>query len=1026
MQNKNTILSLLFVFIAICGYNLYYTFLQFNLNGKISAVESEYNQLPANPADWTAEDSIISQNYAQTLAELEPKRKKASDLSFTLGLDLQGGMFVTLEVVMQQLLIELAATPEDSAFQQALACATEKRQQIAQPYIPLFIECFNEINPTSGALGAIFTSEDLDISFGTSDDKVAEILQSKADAALDRTFNIIRARIDQFGVVSPNLQKQENTDRILLELPGVKDKDRVRELLRSTAKLEFYTCYGFQDAFPVLVDINEKMRQIQGLVEETAPEAATDSTSDDSTALVTADNDSTATDTALASTETAQDSVKDFASMSPEEQEREREKFRRENPLFARLQQPNFQAMAGSTPYTPLVGYAYPSDTASINKILKREEMLDIIPEDMRFVWSFDAGDAEGEGGRFLELIAIRTVDGGPAMGGEAVSTSRSDFDPTTGEPIVSVNMTSEGSVQWGLITQNNVERHIAILLDNHVYSFPRVEGAITTGQTRISGSFTVESAKDLANILEAGQLPVPAQIEGEETVGPTLGKENIQSGLSSFLIAFLCTLAFMVFYYAKAGVVSNVSLLANVIFILGCSAAFTIVLTLPGIAAIVLTVGMAVDANVLIFERIREELLKDKTLKAAIKAGFQNAFSSIMDANITTFLTGVVLYAFGVGPIRGFAIALMIGIVTSLISALIISRLILDYYGNKGGKSLTFGFPWSHKLFSKLDIKMVARKKTMYIASIVMVSLSLVLIVTQGFKTGVDFNGGRQFVIAFTDAAGNPKNLATEDVSQIRGDLTAAFQNNEPVVKTLSSNNQLMVTSSFLVDDRAATEQVVEALQSGVATNYGKAAGWNMEVISVSDVGPTVANDIREAAFLSVIFSLIIIFLYILIRFQKWQYSAGAIAALFHDVIITLGIFSFLSMFDSLPFSVEINQALIAALLTIIGYSINDTVVVFDRIRENMGEMKTSSLTTIFSTSVNDTLSRTLITSGTTILTAMILFLFGGDGISGFMFAIMIGIIIGTYSSLYVASPISLDLMERSEGSKEDTLVKA
>ena len=536
-----------------------------------------------------------------------------------------------------------------------------------------------------------------------------------------------------------------------------------------------------------------------------------------------------------------------------------------------------------------------------------------------------------------------------------------------------------------------------------------------------------METAKDLANVLEAGQLPVPARIEGEETVGPTLGKDNIQSGLTSFVIAFIAILAFMALYYAKAGLVANVALLANILFILGTSAAFTVVMTLPGIAAIVLTMGMAVDANVLIFERIREELLKDKTLKAAIKAGFDNAFSAIMDGNITTFLIGVVLYSFGVGPIRGFAVSLMIGIVTTLIAALIISRFILDYYGNKGAGSMNFGFNWSNTIFANLSVKMIARRRTMYIVSSTAVVLSLLAILTIGFKTGVDFQGGRQFTISFLDASGNPKDLASEDISQIRTDLTAAFENQSLVVKTLSSNNQLMVTTNYLVEDRAATERVIEAMKAGINQNYGTAQGWVLDdEISVSDIGPTVANDIKEAAVYSVIFSLIIIFLYILIRFRKWQYSTGAIAALFHDVLITLGVFSFLSLFDSLPFNVEVNQNLIAALLTIIGYSINDTVIVFDRIRENLSEMKTSNLATVYNASIDQTLSRTIITSGTTVLVALILVLFGGDVISGFMFAIVVGVGIGTYSSIFVASPIAFDLLERYDASKAAEPAKA
>lgn len=1027
MKNKNTVLTLLFIFIAICAYNLYYTYVQFNLDGKISAAEKAYNQLSTDQATWSGEDSTTYNDYLKTLADFEPDRKEASENSFTLGLDLQGGMFVTLEVVMERLLAELAATPDDSSFQSALACASAKRQEAAQPYIPLFIECFQDINSTEGALGAIFTSEDLDISFGTTDAEVATILQEKADAALDRTFNIIRARIDQFGVVSPTLQKQSNTDRILLELPGVKDKERVRDLLRNTAKLEFYTCYSFQDAYPVLVDINEKFRVMNGLVDTTDTEPDTTSAASSPDGDLADGEDIAAGDTtsldSLADLTTEADSAEDFANLSEEEQRERLEEFRRDNPLFARLSSPNFQAL---NPNSPLIGLSLATDTAMVNKMLADPEVQALIPDDMKFVWSFSSGNYQNnDGSQMYEMIAVRMIDEGPAMGGEAVSTANQDFDPLSGEPLVSLSMTAEGTAEWGLITQNNVGRFVAILLDNRVYSYPIVESAITNGQTRISGNFTIESATDLANVLEAGQLPVPARIEGEETVGPSLGEENISSGLNSFLIAFALTLVFMGLYYAKAGLVANVALLANLVFILGCSAGFGIVLTLPGIAAIVLTVGMAVDANVLIFERIREELAKDKTLKASIKSGFQNAFSSVMDANITTFLTGVVLYSFGVGPIKGFAVSLMIGIVTSLVAALIISRLILDYYGNKGGDAMNFGFNWSNNLFSSIKLKMVERHKMMYMISGVLIAASIALFAVQGFKTGVDFDGGRQFVIAFTDDEGNARNLQTSDVSQIRSDLDAAFNGEGVIVKTLSSDNQLMVTTAYKVEDRDATQEVTDAMEAGIDANYSEAGGWNMEVKSVSDVGPTIANDIKEAALYSVIFSLLIIFFYILIRFRKWQYSIGAIAALFHDVIITLGVFSFLSMFDDLGFNVEINQAFIAALLTIIGYSINDTVVVFDRIRENLGEMKTSKLATIYNTSIDQTISRTLITSFTTVLSALILFLFGGDGISGFMFAILIGVIIGTYSSIFVASPISLDLLERSEGA-EATPAKA
>ncbi len=554
MKNKNTVLTLLFVFMAICAYNLYYTYVQFNLDGKISTAESAYNNLPENKATWSAEDSAISEAYIQTLADYESDRKEASELSFTLGLDLQGGMFVTMEVVMEKLLEELAATPDEANFQQALKCASDKRKVEAQPFIPLFIDCFQETNPNEGALGAIFTSEDLDISFGTTDEQVAEILQEKADAALDRTFNIIRARIDQFGVVSPTLQKQSNTDRILLELPGVKDKERVRELIGSTAKLEFYTCYGFQDAYPVLVDINEKIRQMRGLsdIEEESDSTVIDAVEEVAEEIVDAVDGDTSIVDSLADLTSEADSAEDFANLSEAEQEQKLEEYRRENPLFAVLSQPNFQAL---NPNSPLVGLALGTDTATVNAMLRDSNVVDLIPDDMRFVWSYVAGNYQSRNGSpMYEMIAIRTIDGEPAMGGEAVSTASQDFDPLNGEPLVSLSMTAEGTAQWALITQNNVDRFVSILLDDKVYSYPIVQNAITNGQTRISGSYTVETATDLANILEAGQFPVPARIEGEETVGPSLGEENIASGLNSFLIAFALTLVFMGLYYAKAG----------------------------------------------------------------------------------------------------------------------------------------------------------------------------------------------------------------------------------------------------------------------------------------------------------------------------------------------------------------------------------------------------------------------------------------------------------------------------------------
>ena len=1020
MRNKNTIIFLLVIFTAICAYNLYYTYIQYSYDSKISSARDAYEDITSikAPADWDYEDSSVVKEY-ETIRddqEFQQTYQKAIDNSFTLGLDLQGGMFVTLEVGVESVIRQLAGNPEDEVFNGAVQAALTAQQTAQQAFVPLFVAELKQRDPNAN-LGAIFADPDRGINTGTPESEVVEFLNKESESAIDRTFNIIRTRIDQFGVVSPNLQKQESTGRILLELPGVKDPERVRKLLRSTARLEFWETHPVQDAFPVLVGVNEKLKQIQGIVPEvdtTTVDSIAEEVEEIAENVETADSIAEADSFSSLDEALSDDSLGADTELSDEEIEEQRAKFRRENPLFALLAQPNFQAMDPRTT-NPVVGSARATDTAAINKYLNMDEVVNTIPDDMRFVWEFKPINDELENPTdIFRMIAIKTnPDDEPTLGGEVVSNASLNFDER-GQPIVDMSMNIEGAQEWKRITEANVGRHVAILLDDYAYSFPVVNSAISGGRSTIQGGFSIDEAQDLANVLKAGQLPVPARIQGEETVGPTLGKQNIRSGIYSFIGAFIITLIFMAFYYAKSGLIANLALIANMIFILGCSAAFTIVLTLPGLAAVILIVGMSVDANVLIFERIREELAKDKTLKASIKAGFQNALSSVMDGNITTFLTGVVLYAFGVGPIRGFAVSLMIGIITSLVSALIITRLILDFYANKGKDSITFGFSFTTGLFDKLKLNMVSRKRIFYMVSLVLIGASIVSFVTQGFKTGVDFKGGRQFVIEFTQD-GAPADLSDADVEQVRSDLTAVFESDAPQIKTLSSDNQLMVTSSYLVTDREATDKVQQIMLGGLENNFGD---YSVNVISASDVGPTVASDIRQAAYLSVIGSLLIIFFYILIRFRKWQYSAGAIAAIFHDVIIVLGIFSLLSQLD-LSFNLEINQALIAALLTIIGYSINDTVVVFDRIRENLGEMKSSKLSDIFNISIDQTISRTLITSVTTFLTALILFIWGGDVIKGFIFAIMIGIIVGTYSSIFVASPISLDLLKRSEGAE-------
>ncbi len=1031
MKNKNTILFLLIVFSAICLYNLIWTGIQFSEGNKLNDARTSYQKVQSkikNNKTLTVQDSADLKAFEALMSDkdFQTTYKDAIKNSFTLGLDLQGGMFVTLEVGVDDIIKELAGNPDvkqDTLFYSAIKCANEQREKESRNYVDLFVSCLKAQDP-GVKLGAIFANPDMGISVNSSESEVVAKLKEETESTIDRTFNVLRTRIDQFGVVSPNLQKQPGTGRILMELPGVKEPQRVRRLLQGTAKLEFWTSHTWREGFPVLQNLNERLRQVRGLVDTTATDtaktalAAGDTTKTDSTGLAAGG------DTLKSVNDVLEGDSATNENLSEAEREKKRDEFIRENPLFGLISFANYEVLNQNGSNTPLVGYSSALDTSAVNKILAMDEMQDLIPDDMRFAWSFKPVNDESD---IHELIVLKTnPEGTPALDGDAISSARSNFDET-GRPVVSMTMNAEGSREWARITEANVGKHIAILLDGLVYSYPVIRQAISGGQTEISGDFTIDDTKDLANVLKAGQLEVPARIAGEETVGPTLGAQNIRTGMISFIGAILLTMVFMFFYYNKAGLIADFSLAVNILFILGCSAAFTIVLTLPGIAALVLTVGMAVDANVLIFERIREELRHGKTMKAAIKSGFSNAFSSVMDSNITTFLTGVILYVFGVGPIKGFAVALMIGIATSLISALIISRLILDWYANRG-RGITFGNNTTNVVFESLKVNMVPRRRSFYIGSGALVLLSLLSLFTIGLKTGVDFQGGRQFVVEFVSPNGEAKDLKSPQVEQVRADLTDAFGKQAPVIKTLTFDNQLMITTSYLVNDRDATGDVENALLTGLEKSFNKGTGYNTNIISTSDVGPTVASDIRASAVYAVLAALIMIFLYILLRFRKWQYSLGALVALVHDVTITLGVFSFLSLFKNLPINVELDQALIAALLTIIGYSINDTVVVFDRIRENFTEMKSSKLTDVFNASIDQTLSRTTITSFTTFLTALILTIFGGDVIRGFTFAIVIGVVVGTYSSIFIASPIAMDFMLRSnpEADKEPTAVKA
>jgi SecD/SecF fusion protein len=1037
MRNKNTIITLLVIFSAICLWNLFHTWRAFSIEGDLNSSET-VEERAVLEAD---KDLMGSYRYSQRNA-------------FSLGLDLQGGLFVTMEVGVEDILRQFAGSSIDEEFTTAMDRALEEKKTSQENLVDLFykrlIEVYKEKNKPvpqkegSGEtllLSQYFSSRNRDIGSNLSDEEIIARLLEETESAVENTFSIIRSRIDQFGVASPNLQLQTGTGRILLELPGVKDPRRVIKLLRGSAKLEFRETVTYSEAYPVLQRINRISQRIQGIEvdadstdEAPAPAPTGDSTAQDSgDVLAPADDasgdttgaadeqpmadagDTTSNDTAegdindlfgeanaTASSDTGPNATADPA-LSEDEQIAQ---FKEENPFLGL-----FNLRYQLDPNRPLVGIVALTDTAAMNKWLRNSEIQTAIPSNIKFLWEAKPNnDLESDFADHLGLIAIATNASDKApMEGDVITTARQDYEPNTTNAMVTMNMNSEGAKEWARLTKENVGKSVAIVLDDLVQSYPNVQGMISGGRSQITGNFNVEEAKDLANLLRAGALPVKAKILGKDQIGPTLGAENLNKGLRSFFIAFLITIVFMFLYYRSSGLIADVALAVNLIYILGVSAALNVVFTLPGLAAVVLTMGMAVDANVLIFERIKEEQNAGKSFKAAISSGFKSAFSSVMDANITTFLTGLILFSFGIGPIRGFAVSLMIGIVTSLICALFITRLFLEYYARKGNDSITFGSKSTMALFKNTDIKMTVRKRVGYIVSTVLVIGSIASIAALGFKTGVDFQGGRQYKVEFA------KEVSADDV---RKPLTEAFGGNAPVIRTLSAetndNPMLLITTSYRNEDDNVSEELEDMLESRLNESV---AGAEAKIVESTRVGPTVANDIRRSAVYSVIFSLLVIFLYILVRFRRYQFSLGAIAALFHDVTIVLGIFSFLGVMDLLPFSLEVDQAFIAAVLTIIGYSINDTVVVFDRIRENFGQMKSSHISDIFNISINQTLSRTLMTSVTTIITILILLIFAGDVIRGFMFALLVGIIVGTYSSIFVASPISHDLIRISEG---------
>jgi len=986
MQNKGLIKLFAFLFGLVSLYQLSYTFIASKLEGeaenyatvKITEAEEDYltkrEKLEAVYLDSIGKNTILGYTTYN-----EAKKKELNK-----GLDLKGGINVTLQISVKDILIGLSNDSKNLIFLKALAEADLAAKESDATYLDLFFEAFDRVKKDSKlASPDIFANKSLSdvINFQMSDSDVKPIISKKIDESVVSAFEVLRKRIDGFGVSQPNIQRIGNSGRILVELPGARDVARVKELLSGTAELQFWETYkpSNQSIGKFLVAANDELKS---LVEIKTPETIKPESEIDSLL-----------------SDISQDSL-DVASQV--------------NPLL--------DLVKGSASGYGIAKFAV-KDMDLITEYLRKKEVRRLLTNDVqfaKFVWG-----RPDEGGELVDLYALKSNrDGKPRISGDVVNDASDVFDQFN-RPAVSMQMNSRGAKDWQKLTSDaNVNgTGIAVVLDNKVYTAPgcSVVGGISGGGTEITGDFDIAETKDIANVLRAGKLPARAEIIQSTVVGPSLGQEAIDSGFMSFLIAMLIVLVWMVFYYGKAGAFADVALILNIVLIFGVLTSLNAVLTLPGIAGIVLTIGMSVDANVLIFERIKEELAKGKGKSLAIADGFSNALSSILDANITTGLTAIILLLFGSGPIKGFATTLLIGIVTSLFTAIFITRLLVDWYISGQGRTLDFSTPLTKGLFKNMSINFLGKRKIAYILSAILVGVGLFSLITQGLQQGVDFVGGRSYQIRFEKSV-SPSEIASE--------LNTVFGSGTNV-KTFGESNQIKVTTPYKVDvegleiDNEIQGKLFASLQKhlpdGTSLESFVEGGNDINSIGILQsvkVGPTIADDIRNNAFLAIIGSLLVVFLYILLRFRKWQFSLGAVVAVFHDVLIVLGIFSLVGKI--MPFNMEIDQAFIAAILTVIGYSLNDTVVVFDRIREIIGERGWNNGESVNS-ALNSTLSRTLNTSLTTLVVLLAIFIFGGESLQGFMFAMIIGVIVGTYSSLFIATPVMFDTLKKSVQSGEE-----
>ena len=974
MQNKVFTGVIAALLALICLFYLSFSMVTSHHNGKAEEYAAGDETLYKEYIDSISTEKVYLGYYTY---------QQCREMEIGLGLDLKGGMNVTLQISVADVLKQLANNNPDPYFNKAIANAVAN-QADNNDFLQVFVNEYQKLDPNV-RLAAIFSTHELKerIKPGSTNDEVVKVLREELNSAVDNSYNVLRNRIDRFGVVAPNIQKLEKDGRILVELPGVKEPERVRSLLQGAANLEFWETYKYEQVVAQLQSVNSAIATSRAN-HEAAEEVVAEE-------VVAEEVVAEATDSLSAALENVVAENNEAAQL---------EQYRKQNPLFAILIQDQFQG-------SPIIGYAHKNDTAEINSMLASKIAQDILPNNLVTRWTVKGID---EKGTIYQLIALKAGKGGRAsMSGDVVVDARDDFDKYRGGSVVHMNMNSQGAKEWEKLTGNNIGNAIAIVLDDQVYSFPNVNGAIAGGSSEISGGFTPEEAKDLANVLKSGKMAAGVNIIQEDVIGPSLGQEAINSGIISFIVALILLMIYMVVMYGLIpGMVVNVGLLINFFFTMGILASIQAVLTLSGIAGIVLALGMAVDANVLIFERTKEELRSGKNLKTAIADGYKNAFSAIFDSNLTSIITGVILLMYGTGPIKGFATTLIIGIIISFFIAVFLTRIAFEWISDKEwGKNITFSTGVSKNFLVNNNFNILGSRKVGLIVAVVLVVVMTISFFARGVNQGIDFSGGRNYVVRFDE----PVN--TQEIQRM---LAPEFEGSSLSVITITSENQVRISTNYRIadNDDAIDQEILDKLYAGLAEmvdNKGVEAFEAEHVMSVQKVGPSIAEDIKVGAMWAVFFSLIAIFLYILLRFRDVAFSVGTLVSLAFTTYVIIGLYSL--FYGIIPFSMEIDQTFIAAILTVIGYAVNDNVVVFDRIREEIQLYPKRNRAEVINYALNSTLSRTMNTSVSTALVLLVIFILGADTIRSFVFAMLFGVIVGTFATLFIATPIAYEVQK-------------